>query len=561
MSGRNRGFIYHYRHVRRYQEILNILVKNGFSFLIDKLDLPGQSLYQRFKRGKLPQEQELANLPGRLVHVMKELGPAFIKLGQLLSTRADLLPRDYLQEFAKLQDEVTPVPAAELETIFVQETGRAVGEVFAEFDEQALASASIGQVHRAKLLSGEDVVVKIQRPGISRIIKVDLEILRDIAGIIEQRMQLGQFENITEMVDEFSNSIREELDFSLEGKNAQIFKNNMREDDRIYIPAVYWEFTKQRVLVMEYVKGEKIAGEKEMLKAGFDPQVIAKTLVDAMIQQIYADGFFHSDPHPGNLAVLPGNKIVFMDFGQVGQLDEELREKAADMVLALVKHDIDGVMKGLLRIGIIGGRPNMRGLKQDISRLERKYYGMPLQDIKVGTSVQELMDVASRYHIRIPADFIMAAKAMVTMEGTIRDLDPTISIVKIAEPFATRVFLRRYDPRRLLENAQQNAFRFISTFIHLPMMLEETIDKIKGGQLALPLEHREFPALISGLKKIMRRLLLSIILSSLLISGAILVSANPVSFFARYHISEIVFSFAFLTSLLLIIVLFLDHKN
>jgi ubiquinone biosynthesis protein len=416
-------------------------------------------------------------------------------------------------------------------------------------------------VHRAKLLSGEDVVVKIQRPGISRIIKVDLEILRDIAGIIEQRMQLGQFENITEMVDEFSNSIREELDFSLEGKNAQIFKNNMREDDRIYIPAVYWEFTKQRVLVMEYVKGEKIAGEKEMLKAGFDPQVIAKTLVDAMIQQIYADGFFHSDPHPGNLAVLPGNKIVFMDFGQVGQLDEELREKAADMVLALVKHDIDGVMKGLLRIGIIGGRPNMRGLKQDISRLERKYYGMPLQDIKVGTSVQELMDVASRYHIRIPADFIMAAKAMVTMEGTIRDLDPTISIVKIAEPFATRVFLRRYDPRRLLENAQQNAFRFISTFIHLPMMLEETIDKIKGGQLALPLEHREFPALISGLKKIMRRLLLSIILSSLLISGAILVSANPVSFFARYHISEIVFSFAFLTSLLLIIVLFLDHKN
>jgi len=280
-----------------------------------------------------------------------------------------------------------------------------------------------------------------------------------------------------------------------------------------------------------------------------------------MIQQIYTDGFFHSDPHPGNLSVLPGNKIVFMDFGQVGQLDEELREKAADMVLALVKHDIDGVIKGLLRIGIIGGRPNMRGLKQDISRLERKYYGMSLQDIKVGTSIQELMDVASRYHIRIPADFIMAAKAMVTLEGTIRDLDPTISIVKIAEPFATRVFLRRYDPRRLLENAQQNAFQFISTFIHLPIMLEDTIEKIKDGQLALPLEHRELPALISGLKKIMRRLLLSIILSSLLISGAILVSASPVSFFARYHISEIIFSFAFLTSLLLIFVLFLDHKN
>lgn len=561
MAGRTRGFIYHYRHMRRYQEILNILVKNGFSFLIERLDLPGQPLYQRFKRGKPPQEQELTNLPGRITHVLKELGPTFIKLGQLLSTRADLLPPEYLQELAKLQDEVTPVPMAQVESIILQEVGRPISDVFAEFDSQALASASIGQVHRAKLVTGEDVVVKIQRPGIARLIKVDLEILEDIAGIVKQRTQLGKLHNITGMLTEFRISLLEELDFSLEGRNAEILKKNMQEDTRIYIPDVFWDYTKQRVLVMEYVEGKKIAGREEMIAAGYNPQLIAETMVDAMIRQIYVDGFFHSDPHPGNLAVLPENKIVFMDFGQVGYLDEELREKAADTVLAMVRHDIDAVLKGLLRIGVIRGQPNMSSLKRDISRLERKYYGMPLKDIKVGTSLQELMEVASRYQIQVPADFVMAAKALVTLEGTIRELAPEISIVEIAEPFAAKVFLRRYDPRRILQIVQENTLQLFSTFVHLPMLLEDLIDKIKGGRLSLPIEHKELPMAVNQLRKTVHRLALSIILSSLLIAGAIMVSMNPSSFIAKYHLSEIIFLFAFILSLLLIIILFLDSRS
>ncbi|MGB4505110.1 MAG: AarF/UbiB family protein [Syntrophaceticus sp.] len=559
MAGRTtKGFLYHYRHVRRYQEILNILVKNGFSFFIERLDLPGLPLYQRFKH---PQEHELTNLPGRITQVLKELGPTFVKLGQLLSTRADLLPKEYLQELAKLQDEVTPVPMAEVENVIVQEIGHAISDVFIEFDSQALASASIGQVHKAKLVTGEDVVVKIQRPGIARLIKVDLEILEEIAHIVEQRTQQEKRYNITGMVAEFRNSLLEELDFNLEGRNAEILKKNMQEDNRVYIPEIYWEYTTERVLVMEYVKGKKISGREEMIAAGFDPQLIAETLVDAMIRQIYVDGFFHSDPHPGNLAVLSGNKVVFMDFGQVGYLDEELRERAADIVIAMVRHDIDAILKGLLRIGIIQGKPNMSSLKRDISRLERKYYGMPLKDINVGTSLQELMEVASRYQIQIPADFVMAAKALVTLEGTIRDLDPEISLVEIAEPFARKVFFRRYDPRRLLGNAQQNTLQLFSTFIHLPVMIEDLIDKIKGGQLALPIEHRELPTAVNQLRRTVHRLALSIILSSLLIAGAIMVSMNPSSFFVRYHISEIIFLSAFLIAFLLIIFLFFDSKN
>lgn len=561
MTGRTKGFAYRYRHVRRYQEILNILAKNGFGFIIDRLELPGQSLYQRFKKEKPPQAEELANLPERITQVMKELGPTFIKLGQLFSTRPDLLSADYIKEFAKLQDEVTPVPIEMIKSVISEETGGQIDELFAEFELDALASASIGQVHRAKLVTGEDVVVKIQRPGIERLIKTDLEILEDIARFLEERTPLVENYNITDMLVEFRISILEELDFSLEGRNAEIFKANLQDDSRVYIPRIYWEYTKKRVLVMEYVEGAKIGGREKMIASGYDPRQIAEALVEAMITQIYTDGFFHSDPHPGNLAVLPGNKIVFMDFGQVGYLDEEIREKAADMVLALLKHDIDAVVKGLLQIGIVCGQPNMSHLRRDVSRLERKYYGMSLQEVEVGTSVQELMEVASRYNIRIPTDFVMAAKAGVTLEGTIRDLVPDLSLVEIGKPFATKVYLHRYDPRKILHKTQKNSLRLFSTLMHLPELFEDLIDNIRSGRLALSIELKDLPMAVNQLKSAANRLAVSIIFSGLLIAGALMVRINPSSFIIRYHISEVIFVFAFLVVGLLLFTLFFDHRN
>lgn len=561
MTGRTKGFAYRYRHVRRYQEILNILAKNGFGFIIDRLELPGQSLYQRFKKEKPPQAEELANLPERITQVMKELGPTFIKLGQLFSTRPDLLSADYIKEFAKLQDEVTPVPIEMIKSVILEETGGQIDELFAEFELDALASASIGQVHRAKLVTGEDVVVKIQRPGIERLIKTDLEILEDIARFLEERTPLVENYNITDMLVEFRISILEELDFSLEGRNAEIFKANLQDDSRVYIPKIYWEYTKKRVLVMEYVEGVKIGGREKMIASGYDPRQIAEALVEAMITQIYTDGFFHSDPHPGNLAVLPGNKIVFMDFGQVGYLDEEIREKAADMVLALLKHDIDAVVKGLLQIGIVCGQPNMSHLRRDVSRLERKYYGMSLQEVEVGTSVQELMEVASRYNIRIPTDFVMAAKAGVTLEGTIRDLVPDLSLVEIGKPFATKVYLHRYDPRKILHKTQKNSLRLFSTLMHLPELFEDLIDNIRSGRLALSIELKDLPMAVNQLKSAVNRLAVSIIFSGLLIAGALMVRINPSSFIIRYHISEVIFVFAFLVVGLLLFTLFFDHRN
>lgn len=556
---RSRGLLYHYRHWHRYQEILSVLIRNGFGFVVERLDLPGLPLYRRLKKAVSPGKDELANLPQRVARVLGELGPTFIKLGQLLSTRADLLPAEYLQELSKLQDHVPPLPSEEVEKLIVEEFGRPINEIFAGFEPQALASASIGQVHRATLPDGQAVVVKIRRPGVARMIRVDLEILEDVAKIVEHRTRLGRIYNITGMLAEFRNSLLEELDFTLEGRNAEILKKNMQEDPHVYIPKVYWDYTTERVLVLEYVKGRKITNRKELLDAGFNPRFIAQTLVDSIIKQIYIDGFFHSDPHPGNLAIIPGNKIVFLDFGQVGHLDEELREKAADLVLALARHDIDGVLRGILRIGIANKQPDLTGLRRDISRLERKYYGMPLSEIQVGVSIQELMEVAWRHQIQAPSDFVMAVKALVTLEGTIRELAPDISLVEIAEPFARRVILHRYDPRRLLHIIRQNLAQTASGFAHLPALAEEVIEKMRSGRFVISVENRELPFAVNQLRRGIHHLALSMILSSLLIAGAILVSSNPSSFFVRFHLSEIIFGAALLTSLLLMITILLRN--
>ncbi len=559
--GKTRSLLYHYRHWRRYREILNILVKHGFSYVIENLNLPGLPLYRRLKRRFVPREEELEAAPRRIVKVLQELGPTFIKLGQLLSTRADLLPEAYLREFAQLQDRVSPIPFEEVELLFLEEHGKPIGEVFRAFEPEPFASASIGQVHRAEFPEGQEVVVKIQRPGIERIIRVDLEILLEIGSIIEQRTALGEIYKITEILEEFSISLREELDFTLEGRNAEVLQKNLARDPRVYIPKVYWEYTTRRILVMEYVRGQKITGREELVAAGCDPLLLARTLADIMIKQIYVDGFFHSDPHPGNLAVLPGNRVVFLDFGQVGRMDEELREKAADLILALVHHDLDGIVKGLLQIGILRGRPNLTRLKHDLARLERKYYGLPFREIRVGTSVQELMEVAWRHRIQVPSGFVMAAKALVTLEGVIRELAPDMSLVEIAEPFAWRVFWRRYDPRRLQRRFWQRLAETTGSLTRLPEVVEEAARKISRGQVSLEIEHREFPHAVGQLRKAADRLALSIILASLLIAGAILVHLDPYSFLARIHLPELVLGLALSASFFLLILLLVFSRS
>lgn len=297
MNDRSGRLLRYYRHWRRYREIINILIKNGLSFFVESLELPGLPLHRRIKRVSAIPQENFSNLPQRLASVMRELGPTFIKLGQLLSTRSDLLPEEYIREFTKLQDRVDALSFEQVEDVLLHEFGKPLNEIFEWFEKEPSASASIGQVHRARLRTGEDVVVKVQRPGIEEIIKIDLEIMAEVGYIIEQKTRLGELYRISEMIEEFSAAILDELDFTLEGRNADIFRRNFEDYPTVYIPRVYWEHSTRRILVMEYVSGSKITTRKELREAGFNPSEIARRLVDAMFKQIYLDGFFHSDPH------------------------------------------------------------------------------------------------------------------------------------------------------------------------------------------------------------------------------------------------------------------------
>lgn len=555
------GFLRRYHHWQRYRKIINVLIGHGFSFMINRLDLPGIPLYSRLKKLETLPEEELISLPKRIVQVLGELGPAFIKLGQLLSTRADLIPESYLKELSQLQDQVPPIPFEDVEALFHDEHGLPLDEVFAFFSEEAIASASIGQVHRARLTTRQEVVVKVQRPGIERLISVDLEILHDVGGLIEKRTPLGEIYRITEMVDELRASLLEELDFTLEGRNTEILRKNFLEDDRVYIPKIYWGYTTKRLLVMEYVQGHKLDNCRELAAAGFDPLTIARTLADAMIRQIYLDGFFHSDPHPGNLAVLPGNRVVFLDFGQVGRIDEELRDRIADLAISLVHHDVDGISAILLKIGNSRGHIDVRRMKLDIGRLERKYYGLSFKEISVGAAVQELMDVAMRYGIQVPPDFFMAAKAMITLEGVIRNLAPEMSLVEIAEPFAKRVVRHRLDPRRLQRRLWRQVMDRASLLTQLPDLAVSIADKVNSGQVSLEVELRNLPLAVRQLRGSLNRLALSVILSSLLLAGALLLGQQQKSFLMGTHISEAVFGLAFLFSILLILATLFWPRN
>lgn len=561
MIGGTGKLLRHYRHWQRYREIVNVLMKEGLSFLVEKFSLPGLPLYRRIGKVAGAGREDYSGLPKKLVQVMIELGPTFVKLGQLLSTRSDLLPEDYIREFSKLQDRADALPCEEVERVILKELGKPVNEIFVWFDRNVSAAASIGQVHRAKLRSGDEVVVKVQRPGIEESIRTDLEILAEIGKMIEQKTRLGERYKISEMIEEFSSAILDELDFTLEGRNADIFRKNFRGDPTVYIPKVYWNYTTKRVLVMEYVAGFKLTSRIELRERGFNPSEIAKRLVDAMLKQIYFDGFFHSDPHPGNLAVLPDNRVVFMDFGQIGQIDEEIRERAADLVIALVRHDIDGIIKGLLNIGVIQGQPNLSKLRKDLSRLEKKYYRVPFSEINVGTSIKEIMDVAGRHQIQFPSELVLAAKALITLEAVIRELAPDMSLVEIAEPFASRVILKRYHPSRIKQHLMENIVKTLTTAAKLPSLAESIGEKINLGQISLRVDNKEFLTLIRALQGSINRLSLSIAFGSILIVGAMLVSKNPYSVFFRYHFSDILFVLGLLSSFLIPVLLVISSKR
>ncbi|MGI6428242.1 MAG: ABC1 kinase family protein [Syntrophomonadaceae bacterium] len=354
----------HVNHLPRYREVVNVLMKHGFGFIFDRFTL------RKFKYGKTKSNQQVdfrsPSAARHLREAFEELGAAFVKLGQLLSVRPDLLAPAYIEEFEKLQDGVAPFPYEQVEQLCLEE-GILIDDLFASFDREPIAAASMGQVHEAYLKTGEHVVVKVQRPNIEAQVRTDLAIMMELAQLLEKRTKWGRLYKVSEIVAELSQAIINELDFHKEARNAANFYKLYRNDPTVRIPKIHWDYSTQRVLVMEYVGGIKISNLAELKRANYDSRLIASRLIEALFKQVYDNSVFHADPHPGNIAIGEGEVIVFYDFGQVGVVEHQAREKYVALLIGMMRYDTDAVTRAILDIGISHQNINKEELRKDVS--------------------------------------------------------------------------------------------------------------------------------------------------------------------------------------------------
>ncbi len=540
-----------YKHILRYREIANVLTKHGFGFLLDQTGISGGLRIpwrKTVRRG-----HEKLTTARRIRLVLEELGPTFIKLGQLMSTRPDLFPPDVIMELEHLQDQVQPVSFEEIKTIIEEELGASVAEVFAGIETAPLATASIGQVHRGRLAAGEEVVIKVQRQSVDRLIETDLEIMFDIARLLEWRTSWGRFYKLGEMVEEFARAIRQEVDYTYEARNAERFRENFAGENEVVSPEVFWPFTTRRVLVLEYVEGIKITALEELRAAGYNLSNVAKKVANAVFKQILVDGFFHGDPHPGNIAVLPEEKIFFMDFGMVGRLDDYLKDQFAAMLLHIVRRDLDGIVRVLLEIGKAHGKVNKQNLRKDINYLFSKYYDRPLKEIRIGEALRELLGMSYVYRIRIPAEVVLLTRTLLLLEGTIEKLSPGVSIVDLAEPFGKKLLYEKMAPGRVAKKIIDYGLDIITISRDLPRRADNLLHTMEAGELSFRIELKNFVQFVNRLNIVSNRLSFSIIIAAIIIGSSLIAQQSGSFLFRRYPVAEIGFVIAVLLGMWLLI--------
>jgi len=543
-----RNGVTHLGHLARYREIGNVLIKHGFGFLFDRFSL--RRIMGSWKFGVWESEAEGYGTPQRLRYALEELGPTFIKLGQLLSIRPDLIEPEYIFELEKLQNEVPPITFEEVLEVCSQ-SGLDIKQAFLFVNPIPLAAASIAQVHEAVLKSGEKVVLKVQRPGIEKIIETDLLILADMGRLLEKRTSWGKLYRLSEIVEELSVAIRQELNFEQEARNADLFHSNYQNDRNVLIPRVYWQYSSRRILTMEYIEGIKISDFAELKKANFKTSEIAENLLAALFTQIYEQGFFHADPHPGNIAIGANGQIIFYDFGQVGVLDDVTKEHCIDLLLGMIKYDVEGVTRALLAIGISSQYVNREELRRDIAKLEQKYYGMPLAQIKLGASMAELLELSTRYQVRIPANLSLVVKMLMTIESIIAQLDPQLSLVDIAEPYGRQVMLKRYSPDHIRRSLQGVALDYMRIIRNLPVSLEKIVSLVSEGEFKIKMEDVNLNKMTAKFDIMSNRLSLAIIVASIIIGTALIAEKMNSTIMTRVPVVELGFVVAVVLGLFL----------
>ncbi len=517
-----------YRHINRYRQILAVFFKYGFGDLIERLNI---SQYLEFGRrlifrGQRARAEKLTRAE-RLRLACAELGPTFIKLAQVLSTRPDLIPWEFTQELAKLQDQVPPFPFAQVKEIIEEELKISLEKKFASFATTPLAAASIGQVHQARLLSGEEVVVKVQRPGIRQLIEVDLEILFHLALLMERHIEELARQKPTRIVEEFARILEKEIDYEVEASNLERFAHQFAGHPYIYVPRIFRDACSGKVLTMEYISGIK-ASEIHLLEgAGLDRKEIASRGAELILEQIFRYGFFHADPHPGNVFILPDHRICYLDFGMMGSVDRQAREDFADLIYAYyVSHEEKKIVSALLKIIEWEEEPNHRALERDIAHFMAKYWGRPLRELRVANILRDLLDLINRHHLRLPPDIYLMGKALATYEGVGLTLDPDMDMASKAAPFIKQLKIARFSPPRVWKEFLEAGEDLFQLLKEIPGDLQDILRQIKQGKSKIGLELRGISQFSTQIDRASNRLAFSLLISSLIISSSLILTTN-----------------------------------
>ena len=515
-----------YRHINRYREVIAILVKYGFGEVLAKLELQKHLDFGKgFILGKRAAEIADVSHWARMRMALEELGPTFVKFGQMMSTRPDMIPRELITELEKLQEEVPPFSTEDAKRIIAEELNSSVDRIFRDFSGSSIAAASIAQVHKAVLPGGEEVAVKIQRPDIDKIIEVDLEIMLHLATRAEKHLKEDEAIDIVKLVEEFARVIRKELNFRIEAAYIERFANNFQDDTTIHVPKVYKEFSSGKVLTMEFIGGYKVTDitKTEVREHGIDPKVVASRGLDLILKQIFEHGFFHADPHPGNIRVLDGNVICFLDYGMMGRLSARHREDLADIFIGIISRDEHKITKTILKLT---GRSHVRDveeLESDIAELIEVYAYGSLKELEIGGVITHMGDVIIEHHLEGPRDFYLLAKALVTIEGVGRNLDPEFNAVKHAEPFAEKLIRERMSPRKLIEDFYLAALETRLLLRDLPSEARDILARVRQGEIKIKFEHKGLDPMLKTLDQTSNRTVFAIVLASLVIGSALMV--------------------------------------
>lgn len=492
----------------RYRQMAEILYRNGLGYLVSVAGLESWLPFRR-READGADSTRMAS-PEYLRRALEELGPTYVKLGQLLSTRPDLLPPAYMDELAKLQDSATPAAWDDVRGSLSGELGADPLEVFREFNSTPIASASIGQAYAAVLADGTNVVVKVRRPGIVPEVEADLSILQSLAGYASRHWEAARDYDVKGFMDEFADTLRKEMDYVQEGHNADRFALNFEDDSAVVIPRVYWEHTTSKVLTMERLYGMKVTDTTALEAAGLDRKALAVTAADAEMKMVFEDGFFHADPHPGNIFVQPNSQIGLIDFGMVGELDDKLRGQLSALFVAVIRKDPERMATALMRMTVSRTRPDRIKLRMDLAGLIKLYSNRTLGDAPVGRIITYGLGIIRNHHLQLPGEVALLLRMLIMTEGMGEVLDPDFSMGKTLAPYARRMTVQHLNPAAYAKRLGKAGGELLELGTELPGQLQRLINTLDFEGMEVHLRAGDLVPLVERLERVGNRMVAAI---------------------------------------------------